>query len=229
MADGGSAFYGGGGIAFNSDFTRLAVATDGSTVTVFAVTKDAEGKPVLTEECKFATTIGRNTNDIAWDLADNLYIVGNSGEWLKSFSLPRESGECVVAAPSQYDVMIETPALEARNAYAYDIKVEEGEDEYVVSYRLNAPAEAVEVQVANVANDEVLLTYAGTTRANYTDDSKTDVDNLNTVTIPAADLPEGIEMSFRVAVTSQNVETPTAFSKEYREEASMTSYCLIRG
>ena len=215
VADGGSAFYGGGGIAFNSDFTRLAVATDGSTVTVFAVTKDAEGKPVLTEECKFATTIGRNTNDIAWDLADNLYIVGNSGEWLKSFSLPRESGECVVAAPSQYDVTIETPALEARNAYAYDIKVEEGEGEYVVSYRLNAPAEAVEVQVANVANDEVLLTYAGTTRANYTDDSKTDIDNLNTVTIPAADLPEGIEMSFRVAVTSQNVETPTAFSKEY--------------
>ena len=216
VADGGSAFYGGGGIAFNSDFTRLAVATDGSTVTVFAVTKDAEGKPVLTEECKFATTIGRNTNDIAWDLADNLYIVGNSGEWLKSFSLPRESGECVVAAPSQYDVTIETPALEARNAYAYDIKVEEGEGEYVVSYRLNAPAETVEVQVANVANDEVLLTYAGTTRANYTDDSKTDIDNLNTVTIPAADLPEGIEMSFRVAVTSQNVETPTAFSKEYK-------------
>lgn len=215
VADGGSAFYGGGGIAFNSDFTRLAVATDGSTVTVFAVTKDAEGKPVLTEECKFATTIGRNTNDIAWDLADNLYIVGNSGEWLKSFSLPRESGECVVAAPSQYDVTIETPALEARNAYAYDIKVEEGEGEYVVSYRLNAPAEAVEVQVANVANDEVLLTYAGTTRANYTDDSKTDVDNLNTVTIPAADLPEGIEMSFRVAVTSATVETATQFAKEY--------------
>ena len=94
--------------------------------------------------------------------------------------------------------------------------MEEGEGEYVVSYRLNAPAETVEVQVANVANDEVLLTYAGTTRANYTDDSKTDIDNLNTVTIPAADLPEGIEMSFRVAVTSQNVETPTAFSKEYK-------------
>ena len=215
VADGGSAFYGGGGIAFNSDFTRLAVATGSATVTVFAVSKDADGKPVLTEECKFSTTIGTNTNDIAWDLADNLYIVGNSGEWLKSFSLPRESGECVVAAPSQYDVMIETPALEARNAYAYDIKVEEGEGEYVVSYRLNAPAEAVEVQVANVANDEVLLTYAGTTRANYADDSKTDVDNLNTVTIPAADLPEGIEMSFRVAVTSATVETATQFAKEY--------------
>lgn len=107
------------------------------------------------------------------------------------------------------------PKLEARNAYAYDITVTENGENYDVAYRLNAPAETVEVQVANVANDEVLLTYAGTTRANYTDDSKTDIDNLNTVTIPAADLPEGIEMSFRVAVTSQNVETPTAFSKEY--------------
>ena len=204
-------------MAWNRDKTLFAMSCGASgTIGIYEVTKDENGVPTLTQKYTFVAGTGTNTNALAFDAADNIYVASNSGELLRSFALPRESGECGVAAPSQYDVMIETPALEARNAYAYDIKVEEGEGEYVVSYRLNAPAETVEVQVANVANDEVLLTYAGTTRANYTDDSKTDIDNLNTVTIPAADLPEGIEMSFRVAVTSQNVETPTAFSKEYK-------------
>lgn len=98
--------YGGGGIAFNKDFTRLAIASTGSTITVYTVSKSAEGAPVLTEEYNFATTIGRNCNDIAWDVADNLYIVGNSGEWLKSFSLPRANGEVEVAAASKYDMKI---------------------------------------------------------------------------------------------------------------------------
>lgn len=106
VEDGGGLYYGGGGIAFNHDFTRLAIGTGSNTITVYAVSKDADGKPVLTEEFNFETTIGRNCNDIAWDIADNLYIVGNNGEWLKSFSLPRESGEVVVAAPSKYDVSI---------------------------------------------------------------------------------------------------------------------------
>jgi len=101
VEDGGGLYYGGGGIAFNHDFTRLAIGTGSNTITVYAVSKDADGKPVLTEEFNFETTIGRNCNDIAWDIADNLYIVGNNGEWLKSFSLPRESGEVVVAAPSK--------------------------------------------------------------------------------------------------------------------------------
>ena len=106
VEDGGGLYYGGGGIAFNHDFTRLAIGTGSNTITVYAVSKDADGKPVLTEEFNFETTIGRNCNDIAWDIADNLYIVGNNGEWLKSFSLPRESGEVVVAAPSKYDISI---------------------------------------------------------------------------------------------------------------------------
>ena len=98
--------YGGGGIAFNKDFTRLAVACSDQTINIYTVTKGEDGVPVLTKEYGFATTIGRNCNDIAWDVADNLYIVGNSGEWFKSFSLPRANGEVVVEAASKYDMKI---------------------------------------------------------------------------------------------------------------------------
>lgn len=105
------------------------------------------------------------------------------------------------------------PKLEARNAYAYDITVTENGENYDVAYRLNAPADAVKVQL--YADGQVVKEYDGTTIAEYVDDSKAEVNNLNTVTIPAADLPEGIEMSFRVAVTSATVETATQFAKEY--------------
>lgn len=105
------------------------------------------------------------------------------------------------------------PALEARNAYAYDIKVEHHTGNHVVSYRLNAPASQVKVQLW--ADGEVAKEYDGTTIAQYTDENKTAVNNLNTVTIPAADVPVDTKVSFRVAVTSDVVDTPTALSKEY--------------
>ena len=98
--------YGGGAIAFNSDFTRLAVASSDKTIIIYGVSKNAEGKPVLTEQVSVATNIGRNCNDIAWDCADNLYIVGNSGEWLKVHSLPRESGDCTVPAATKYNIVV---------------------------------------------------------------------------------------------------------------------------
>ena len=58
-------FYGGGGIRFNADFSLLAIGTSDKTLTVFEVSKDDNGAPVLTEKYKFATTIGRNLNDMA--------------------------------------------------------------------------------------------------------------------------------------------------------------------
>lgn len=115
---------------------------------------------------------------------------------------------------AKYTFSLPKPVLlEARNAYAYDIKVEHHTGNHVVSYRLNAPASQVKVQLW--ADGEVVKEYDGTTIAQYTDENKTAVNNLNTVTIPAADVPEDTKVSFRVAVTSDVVDTPTALSKEY--------------
>ena len=115
---------------------------------------------------------------------------------------------------AKYTFSLPKPVLlEARNAYAYDIKVEQQEGNYVVSYRLNAPASQVKVQLW--ADGEVAKEYDGTTIAQYTDENKTAVNNLNTVTVPAADIPQDTKVSFRVAVTSDVVDTPTALSKEY--------------
>lgn len=99
-------FYGGAGIRFNNDFSLLAIGTTGGSITVFKVTKDTNGAPLLVKQYSFETAIGTNCNDMAFDCANNLYFVGNSKEFLKVAALPREIGEITVAAPSEYDVEI---------------------------------------------------------------------------------------------------------------------------
>ena len=91
---------GGGGIRFNQDFTQVAIAKGKGGVSIYTVDKDEAGKPVLTELYNFDTTIGTNVNDIAWDAANNLYVCGNSREWLKVFALPRANGDVTVPAPT---------------------------------------------------------------------------------------------------------------------------------
>ena len=119
VADQGNTFYGGGGIAFNKDFTRLAIGLNresGSVgiIGIFEVNKTVDGKPALKELMKVRCEgMGRNMNDIAWDFADNLYAVGNSGEKFQVYSLPRESGVATVAAASKFNITVEGPATPA--------------------------------------------------------------------------------------------------------------------
>lgn len=56
---------------------------------IYVVSKAANGKPVLTERWTVtAAGLGRYVNDYAVDYAQNLYVVGNSGEKLLAFALP---------------------------------------------------------------------------------------------------------------------------------------------
>lgn len=56
---------------------------------IYVVSKAANGAPVLTERWTVtAAGLGRYVNDYAVDYAQNLYVVGNSGEKLLAFALP---------------------------------------------------------------------------------------------------------------------------------------------
>ena len=56
---------------------------------IYVMSKDSNGKPVLTERWTVsAAGLGRYVNDYAVDYAQNLYVVGNSGEKLLAFALP---------------------------------------------------------------------------------------------------------------------------------------------
>ncbi len=100
------------GIRYNKDFSKLIIAgisagTANSTkATIYAVSKDANGKPVLTEELVVDMShVGNNLNDFAWDYAGNLYACGNSNEKLAVYVMPREATD-VVSTPAREEEMI---------------------------------------------------------------------------------------------------------------------------
>ena len=69
---------------------------------VWAIGKDADGKVTLPEKWSVvADGIGRNLNEFAVDYAENLYVVGNSGEKIIAYALPY-SGQVVTPAAAKY-------------------------------------------------------------------------------------------------------------------------------
>ena len=93
------------GIRFNNDFTKLVVAGNNGAAkkaTIYSISKDANGAPVLTEETVIdMSAVGNNLNDFAWDYAGNLYACGNSSEKLAAWAMPY-SGQVVTPAASKY-------------------------------------------------------------------------------------------------------------------------------
>ena len=96
------------GICFNRDFSKVIIAgndifgtlKETAKATVYSVSKDADGKPVLTKETVVdMASVGGNINDLAWDYGNNVYAVGNNGEWLCAYPLPHAADE-VVATPA---------------------------------------------------------------------------------------------------------------------------------
>ena len=100
------------GIRFNNDFTKLVVAGNNGAAkkaTIYAVSKDANGAPVLTEETVIdMAAVGNNLNDFAFDYAGNLYACGNSAEKLIGWAMPY-SGKVVTPAASKYAFELADP------------------------------------------------------------------------------------------------------------------------
>ena len=100
------------GIRFNKDFTKLVVAGNNGAAkkaTVYTISKDNNGAPVLTEEAVIdMAVVGNNLNDFAWDYAGNLYSCGNSAEKLAAWAMPY-SGEVETPAAAKYAFELPEP------------------------------------------------------------------------------------------------------------------------
>ena len=110
--------------------------------------------------------------------------------------------------PLDADAVIEQ-FVEAKNAYAYDVRVEKTDDAVVVSYALNAPAKSV--RVIAKAEGEVVATKAGSAVAQVKDGA---VANVHSVEFAIAELPKK-EITFEVEVTGENVEAPALVPVQY--------------
>ena len=129
---------GGGGIRVSPDGKQIAIASSSANpkqITIYNIMWAADGTPNLFPETVITHGIGTNVNDIAWDLAGNLYAVSNSGELVRGFALPRTEAFTTKAA-AKYAFTIDDPTA-----------IEEIEAE-------NAPVEYYNLQGMKVANPE---------------------------------------------------------------------------
>ena len=97
--------YGGDGVLVHNGMLFKGKARTSGTVGnfgVWTIGKDADGKVTLTEKWSVvANGIGRNLNEFAVDYAENLYVVGNSGEKIIAYAMPY-SGVVETPAASKY-------------------------------------------------------------------------------------------------------------------------------
>ncbi len=90
----------GGGIAYNKDYTLLAIPGGNNKLNVYEVSKDADGKPVLTVKYTVNTTTIRGFNDICFDYANNIYSCDNGKEVMQQIQLPLENPTVDVPCPT---------------------------------------------------------------------------------------------------------------------------------
>ena len=133
--DGGMA-RGGGGIRISPDGTQIAISTSKTTFSIYDLEYLTDGGVEIVERTRITHGIGTNCYDIAWDLAGNIYICGNSGEWMKGFALPREAKSFTTTAPSKYAFEIGASSID-------EVDAEE-----------NAPVEYYNLQGVKVENPE---------------------------------------------------------------------------
>ena len=148
------------GIRFNKDFTKLVVAGNNGAAkkaTIYTISKDANGAPVLTEEAVVdMAVVGNNLNDFAWDYAGNLYSCGNSAEKLAAWAMPY-SGQVETPAAAKYAFQLPEPL---KMAGVVKRAVQNGDEVIVLTHEADGTAHIYQVvdgkAVAEVSQEGVI-------------------------------------------------------------------------
>ena len=144
--------YGGDGVLVHNGMLFKGKARTSGTVGnfgVWTIGKDADGKVTLTEKWSVvADGIGRNLNEFAVDYAENLYVVGNSGEKIIAYALPY-SGQVVTPAASKYAFhigeLLPDPAVVTEMVGVVKRAVQNGESTIVLTHETDGTAHIYEI------------------------------------------------------------------------------------
>ena len=195
------------GFRFNNDFTKVIIADAKPYAKIYKVSKDNSGAPVLTLwKTIDMTDMGANLNDFAWDIADNVYAVGNSSEWIRAYALARTADDIATTpCASKYAFVIPAPAQ--LNPFAYKLSSELSADEknLTIKYSLNAKATSVNwvLMDGNNVVKTVDLASLGLEKGDYT------------TTISTTDFPQYKQLTWKIEVKGVAVSEPTEYPVSY--------------
>lgn len=215
----------GGGFRFNHDFSKVIIADPVGvkrTATIYTVSKDASGKPVLTEDLVVdMSLIGSNLNDFAWDYAGNLYACGNSNEKVAAYVMPR-SAEDKVSTPAREEYMVNlTQPVPRIVAYNLTYRLNGANQTYDFSFYVNTKPNAGGVIKFYKNDDAKTLLYEYSIAQDL-------IQGDNTVSIPMATLDavlnyeKDITWELTLSAPESNV-----FGKIYKSGELNTAYATI--
>ncbi|MBO5817736.1 MAG: hypothetical protein J6R26_07355 [Paludibacteraceae bacterium] len=216
------------GIRFNKDFTRLVVAgiKDGSSsstkkATIYTISKDANGAPVLTEEAVVDMTIvGVDLNDFAWDYAGNLYACGNSGEKLAAYVMPRKATD-VVSTPAALKHRVTLTAPVPR-IVAYNLTYRPNGASQTYDFSFYANTQPTGGSISFYMND-AHKTHLYTHTIN-----EALIQGDNTVSIPMATLDAALNMEKDITwELTLSAPESMLFGKIYESKTLNTAYATI--
>lgn len=214
-----------GGIRFSRDFKKMIIAGDGvgtanpKKATIYALSKDNAGKPVLTlERVVNMEVVGTNFNDFAWDYAGNLYACGNEGEKLAAYVMPRKATD-VVSTPAQKGEIVNlTQPVPRIVAYNLTYRPNGATKNYDFSFYANT--EPIGGSISFYKNGETTPLYVH------------QISNLiqgdNTVSIPMATLDAALNMEKDITwELTLSAPESQVFGRIYKSGELNTAYATI--
>ena len=200
-----------GGFRFNPSFTKVITA-DGRNkagtyvkgyARIYDVSKDANGKPVLTLwKVIDMSALGHSLNDFAWDIADNIYVVGHNSEWIRAYALARTADDVATTPCSSAETFsLTAPAQLTPFAYGLESTLSLDETTLTIKYSLNALATSVNWVLLDGNNvvKTVDLTSLGLEKGDYT------------TTISTTDFPQYKALTWKIEVKGVAVSEPTEY------------------
>ena len=201
------------GFRFNNDFTKVVIAGDPTVsgqvkAIIYAVSKDAAGKPVLTEESFVDMgTVGTAMNDFAWDYANNLYVVGNNREKVVAYAMPY-SGEVTTPCAEKVTILAGwvPSSTNDLNPFAYGLSSEliDGGMNLKINYSLNATATTAQIIIMNGNTEVKTIACTDLTKGTHS------------ITIPTNDLPMNTDLTWKVVVNGNSVDKVMEYAKKHK-------------
>lgn len=217
-----------GQLAINVKGNLLAVGGS-KTVVLYDVEYDADGKPTLTKNAASFPAFGNNIDGLAFDIADNLFILSASVERLYVYPLPGEKNEFTVIAPNAFGA--DVTAVTGVTLSAETLTIEEGSADILTATVTPADASnkhviwsSADETIATVTNGQVTGVGAGqTTITVTTEDGGFTATCAVTITEKAKFYPNIMAYALSAAPTSNKNE----YTFNYSLNAPATELAVV--
>ena len=178
----------GGGIAISSDMSKFAVVDGNMAVQIYNVSWSGN-TPSFTHQYSFSLSGPTQVDQIAFDQADNLYVV-SAEKGLQVYAIKMPTRQTVT--PAKASLTIQGKAAPAvKGHYAYGLTMSQSGDNYTVKFNSTGAVDKAYIKFTNKSTGKTKTKAIGAV-----------VEGENTATFSAYDLEETAEFTWSIVLAN---------------------------